>query len=288
MSFIAEDARDWTPGELCQALADMYYALAGRTDALAVATHPMHAAIDAALNVAIVTAYPQETAAWGAGTFINTVRNLFVDTRDPIDQCVNRAVLDLTHARRTAAERYIDASRHGGTPGAPMVGVPAVGRVAPHAPATDPWHHALPIAPMPITCGAALTPYLGARPSGLRCANAIPCPDHPMETKALSGIALAVSQLPIQRDPDAEALTVAMDNRRAYADEQDRYGATSDRRKREAHLANMSALDDALTESGFTTCRHGMSTGARCGDLSVRGTDRCPSHPVTAITEPGE
>lgn len=372
MSFIAEDARDWTPVELCQATADMYYAIACRTDGLATHTHPMHAAMDAALNVAIVTAYPQEAAAWGAGAFINTVRDLFVDTRDPIDWCVNRAVLNLTGARslraaqavtryayaasveqggywqrhaatyypmmnfrmlaeliehivrgehpcncgaphlsdRRAAERFPDASRHGDAPGSPVVGVPAVGRAAPTAPATDPWHHALPVAPMPITCGAALTPYLGARPADLRCANATPCPDHPMETKALSGIALAVAKLPPVAPSQPARVTVGVDendnaaagevsatsNRETYGAIMDQLKATGEVALREDLLAQLSNLDQELNDLGYTTCRAGLLTGAQCGDLTVRGTDRCPRHPhrVSAFlphnvtTEPGE
>lgn len=99
----ANVASEWTPVQLCQAVAEVHYAMSSRDDGLAHYRHPLYMAISAALDTAIATAYPQTVETLGAD-FIRTVRAIYADCQEPIAYCVERATDHLVERERMAAE----------------------------------------------------------------------------------------------------------------------------------------------------------------------------------------
>jgi hypothetical protein len=96
-------AARWTPDQLCQAVAELQYATATRTDGLANYQHPMYIALSLALDTAIATTYGQHVETWGPD-FQRAVREIFSDCGETIAYCVELTVDYLIDRDRMAAE----------------------------------------------------------------------------------------------------------------------------------------------------------------------------------------
>ena len=102
-------AREWTPAQFCQAVAEMQYAIACRSDGLAHYEHPMYMAASLALDTAIATAYGQHMLTWGPD-FTRTVREIHTNSGERIDYCVETAT-DYLAARDRMKDEAAQAQR---------------------------------------------------------------------------------------------------------------------------------------------------------------------------------